>query len=283
MQTNMMKLWQTVLGTLMVTSLACGGGSGSGGPGHDGGLSDGGGTFLDGAASNVDVAPSAVDQATSAVDATVRLDQASAVDQGAVGLDSGADADVLGPDSPTTPDVPMQTDLPATPDLPVKNDLPLGPDVVVPTDLPPKLDLPLDQPSTQDLVPLVDVSVTVDVSGQAETPPSLDTLSEIDTTAIDSGSDLTPQILWPDKLTYSPGEQLTANFTNGSTDSGAWIGIFPIAGADTAYRDWDYTGGDTEGTVILYVPSTAETYNLRMFADNGYTKIATSVPFTVVE
>ena len=172
------------------------------------------------------------------------------------------------------PDVPMQTDLPGSPDVLVTTDLSVTPD------LPPALDLSpgLDSPPVLDSAPLLDVSVTPDVSAKLDSPPTLDTSAGIDATA---AVDTVPQMLAPDKLIYAPGAQLTATYNNGSTDTTAWIGIFPVGAADTAYRDWDYTDGATSGTMVLNVPATPGTYELRMFADNGYTRIATSTPFTV--
>ena len=280
MRTNMMKLWQTLLGTLVVSSLACGGSSGSGGTGHDGGL-DGGETLLDGATAVIDQALlAAVDQAVSGIDqATPAIDQAPAVDLGTVKLDGGTDADVRASDTLIEPDVPSQPDLAGPPDVFVKQDVTPGPDLRVPPDAPADVPSAPDVPTTSDLRPPADLTPALDLPDKTETPPALDTSAGIDTT----GGDSTPQILWPDKLTYSPGEQLTANFTNGSTDTNAWIGIFPVGAGDDAYRDWAYTAGATSGTMILHVPGTPGTYELRMFQDSGYTRIATSVPFTVVE
>ena len=269
----MTRLWQTLLGTLIISCLACGD-SGSGGTGHDGGVGlDGGEMVLDGPISPADLPLPPPDQAVPGIDqAPAGIDQAPAVDLGTMKLDAGADADVRAADTLAVTDVPVQPDLLATPDLLVKQDVTSGPDLRVPPDL----------PQTQDLRPPADLPLALDVSSQTDIAPAPDTSTGIDATAVvDTGGDTAPQILWPDKLTYSPGEQLTAHFTNGSTDSAAWIGIFPVAAGDNAYRDYEYTGGATSGTVVLHVPGTPGTYDLRMFQDIGYTRIATSVPFVV--
>jgi len=69
-----------------------------------------------------------------------------------------------------------------------------------------------------------------------------------------------------------------------------WIGLYPAGAADTAYVAWIYvscsaTAGAAAaaGSCALPIPSTIAggTYELRLFADNGYTKLATSNTFTV--
>jgi hypothetical protein len=258
----MTRLWQILLGTLIISSLACGGPS----PSSDGGR-DGGGTSLDAPAPFTDLALPAVDQAAPAIDqAPAAIDQAPALDVGTVKRDT-ANADVAVSDTLAPPDVPTQPDLTPMPDLFVKRDL--GPDLPLPQDLAPGPDLP------QDLPPAVDLAID---TSRPDTRPAPDT--GIDTGAVDTTPDTTPKVA-PNKLTYVGGEQLTATYSNGSSDPNAWIGIYPVGGANGAYRDYDYTGGATSGTVILHVPATPGTYELRMFKDIGYVPLATSVPFTV--
>jgi hypothetical protein len=268
------RLWKTLLGSLVASCLACGGGgSGSGTTNDGGGLGDGAGA-IDVLLASPDLTMASVDQAAAT------MDQAPAsVDQTVASVDLGSPQPDAGPDLPAAdaqvvPDVPMQMDLAGTPDALVNTDVSASPD------LPPALDLSpvLDSAPVLDSPPVFDVSVTPDLSAKMDAPPMLDTTAEIDALA---AVDTVPQMLAPDKLTYAPGSQLTATFNNGSTDTTAWIGIFPVGAANTAYRDWDYTDGATSGTMILHVPGTPGTYELRMFADNGYTRIATSVPFTV--
>ncbi len=267
----MTKLWQTLLGTLVISSLACGDGSSTSGPGHDGGGGlDGTVAVADGAPAAMDLAPGAIDQATSGLDlATAAVDQAPGVDQVTVAPDAAADVRL----ADVAPDMPMQPDLYQAPDLFVKKDLPPGPDLYLAPDV----------PQTQDLRPPADVTVVLDAS-QTDLPPAQDTSPGLDTSSGIDGTgavDGELQVLWPDKLIYGPGEQLTAGFNDGSPDASAWIGIFQVGAADTAYQEWAYTGGATSGTVLLHVPETPGAYELRMFQDGGYTRIATSLPFAV--
>ncbi len=71
-----------------------------------------------------------------------------------------------------------------------------------------------------------------------------------------------------------------------------WITIAATGSGDTSYIAWLYDSSCTTspgataraaGSCALTVPSTATpgTYELRLFANNGYTRLATSGPFTV--
>jgi hypothetical protein len=56
-----------------------------------------------------------------------------------------------------------------------------------------------------------------------------------------------------------------------------------VSAADTAYVVWTYTGGAASGSLFLTVPAGTASgqYNLRLFAQNGWTKLATSGTITV--
>lgn len=73
-----------------------------------------------------------------------------------------------------------------------------------------------------------------------------------------------------------------------------WVALYPISNTDQQYVNWFYdsscsqTAGTTaaaSGSCMLTVPTTANvtpgSYNLRLFANNGFTKLATSSTFTV--
>jgi hypothetical protein len=123
----MTRLWQTLLGTLIISGLACGDSGLSGIRRDGGGGLDGSQTGLDGPMVEPDLPVVSPDLAAPALDQSpAAIDQAPAADLGTVKLDAAADADVLPAD--VTPDVPVQPDL-ARPDLFVKRDL-------VPPDLP---------------------------------------------------------------------------------------------------------------------------------------------------
>jgi RHS repeat-associated protein len=64
-----------------------------------------------------------------------------------------------------------------------------------------------------------------------------------------------------------------------------WVGIYTPGSADTVYLDYAYTNGSSAGSLAFPLTSpalTAGTYELRLFANDGYTRLATSPPFTVV-
>lgn len=58
-----------------------------------------------------------------------------------------------------------------------------------------------------------------------------------------------------------------------------WIGLYVVGAADESYVTYLYTNGKTSGSVgSLTIPQTTEpgTYELRLFSNNGYTRLATS-------
>jgi ELWxxDGT repeat protein len=64
-----------------------------------------------------------------------------------------------------------------------------------------------------------------------------------------------------------------------------WVGLYPTSGtADAGVVAWTYTGGAAAGSLNLTVPPGSPpgtTYELRLFSNNSYTRLATSAPFTV--
>jgi hypothetical protein len=62
-----------------------------------------------------------------------------------------------------------------------------------------------------------------------------------------------------------------------------WIGVYASGAADTAFIGWRYTDGTAAGSAPVTIPATAAagTYELRLFSNNGYSKLATSGSFTV--
>jgi len=65
-----------------------------------------------------------------------------------------------------------------------------------------------------------------------------------------------------------------------STD---WIALYTSGASDTAYLAWRYTTGTVSGNVPFTIPSTVTpgTYELRLFSNNGYTRLAISGLLTV--
>ena len=72
-----------------------------------------------------------------------------------------------------------------------------------------------------------------------------------------------------------------------STD---WIGLYQTSASDFAFTDWVYvsctkTPGSysSSGSCNFAIPNSIPggTYEFRLFSNNGYTKLATSAPFTI--
>ena len=69
-----------------------------------------------------------------------------------------------------------------------------------------------------------------------------------------------------------------------------WIGLYRPGVVDTAYLVWVYTScsqtpgdGPARGTCPLPVAVPAGTYEVRLFSNNGYARLAKSAPVTVTE
>src|SRR5207249_3158971 len=67
-----------------------------------------------------------------------------------------------------------------------------------------------------------------------------------------------------------------------STD---WVAMYPSsAAADSSFVAWAYTTGTSSGSRSFTVPSTvpaATTYQFRLYANDGFTRLATSGPIAV--
>jgi hypothetical protein len=57
-----------------------------------------------------------------------------------------------------------------------------------------------------------------------------------------------------------------------------WVGLVPVDGADGGSVVWTYTTGAANGSLALSVPASAPlgTYEVRLFAQNGFARLATS-------
>ena len=64
-----------------------------------------------------------------------------------------------------------------------------------------------------------------------------------------------------------------------------WIGLYEPGAADTEYLTWSYTNGEARGRVPFELPSwlSPGSYELRLFANNGYKRLATSNAFKNIE
>jgi hypothetical protein len=86
-----------------------------------------------------------------------------------------------------------------------------------------------------------------------------------------------------------PGGSIVVTFANAPGNRTDWIGLYLAGTGDAAYRDWKYLNGTRAapasaviaGSVTFTMPPSAGTYEFRLFANNGMTKLATSGPVTV--
>lgn len=78
------------------------------------------------------------------------------------------------------------------------------------------------------------------------------------------------------------GTNVTVTLSNGLGGATDWIALAPAAGSDTSYATWVYVGnGVTARTWNPAMPATPGTYEFRLFANDGYTRLATSAAITV--
>ena len=78
------------------------------------------------------------------------------------------------------------------------------------------------------------------------------------------------------------GAAVTVTLTGGAGGSSDWLALAATTAANTSYIQYTYVGaGVTTRTWTVNMPSTAGTYEFRLFLNNGYTRAATSLPVTV--
>jgi hypothetical protein len=117
--------------------------------------------------------------------------------------------------------------------------------------------------------------------------------NRIDTFIVDlTGSSPRPTTLNASPTSASVGQTVTATWAGIVSPSGTdWIGLYEPGSADTEYLDWYYVncskvpGSQTaSGSCGFVLPNylSSGTYQSRLFANNGYTRIATSNDFTVI-
>jgi hypothetical protein len=86
------------------------------------------------------------------------------------------------------------------------------------------------------------------------------------------------------------GATITATIASGPANVFDWVGLYPASAANTdPIVDWKYlnglrtapASGMAGSTVTFEAPATAGTYDVRLFANNSYTRLATSATITV--
>src|SRR5207245_4203515 len=99
----------------------------------------------------------------------------------------------------------------------------------------------------------------------------------------------TPPTLNVNPTTVNRGGSVTVTVTNGPGSSTDWIGLYRQGAADTAFLDWRYLNGTksapgtelTSGNFQFPMPTTNGTFEFRLFANNGFTRLAISPLVTV--
>jgi hypothetical protein len=89
--------------------------------------------------------------------------------------------------------------------------------------------------------------------------------------------------------TVSRGAPITFQVSNGPGNTLDWVGFFAASADDRAYQQWQFLSGTqsppspgrTSATLTFTAPQTPGTYNVRFFANGGYSKLATSATITV--
>jgi hypothetical protein len=84
-----------------------------------------------------------------------------------------------------------------------------------------------------------------------------------------------------------PGGSVNVAWTNIPSPSALdWIGLYAMSGtADTSYISYRYTNGQASGSMSFPIPvgtPAGTTYELRLFSNHSYTRLATSNSFTVI-
>ena len=85
-------------------------------------------------------------------------------------------------------------------------------------------------------------------------------------------------------LSRADASTLTATIANGPGAQGDWIGLYNAAGTQTEYLQWQFLDGShnrplngaSAATLSFAVPAASGEYNVRLYARDSYTLIATS-------
>jgi subtilisin family serine protease len=92
-----------------------------------------------------------------------------------------------------------------------------------------------------------------------------------------------PPTLTVSATTIAAGGSVTATLTNGAGGGTDWLAFAPTAAANNSYTQYTYVGAGVTTRTWTVTPTTPGTYEFRLFLNNGYTRVATSVPVTVTQ
>jgi hypothetical protein len=80
-------------------------------------------------------------------------------------------------------------------------------------------------------------------------------------------------------LSVKPAGGLTVTWSNIAGPTGYdWVALYAVGAPDWAVKAWKYTGGAASGSVTMTVPwgTPPGAYEVRLFANNSYTRIGTA-------
>jgi subtilisin family serine protease len=85
-----------------------------------------------------------------------------------------------------------------------------------------------------------------------------------------------------DRTVADAGTPVTATLINGTGASNAWISLARVGTSEASFVSWTYIGvGNITFSWTVNMPTTAGTYEVRLFGFGGYTRTATSATITV--
>jgi len=106
------------------------------------------------------------------------------------------------------------------------------------------------------------VSPTVTVTAAPPTAPTLDVSASL----------------------VNAGATVTVTLSDGPGNSSDWLALAEVGSPDNTYLRWTYVGaGATTASWDVVMPDTPGDYEVRLFEDNGFTRLATSPTITVAE
>ena len=92
-----------------------------------------------------------------------------------------------------------------------------------------------------------------------------------------------PPVLAVSATTATSGTTVTVTLTNGLGGAYDWLAFASTSAPNTSYNTFVYVGNAvTTRTWTVTMPQTPGTYEFRLFLNNGYTRVATSPPVTVI-
>jgi hypothetical protein len=93
----------------------------------------------------------------------------------------------------------------------------------------------------------------------------------------------------PTVVTVAPNATVSVAVSGGPGNTTDWVALAQVGSSDTVYISWNYLNGThtapgtglTSATLPFTMPATPGNYEFRFFANNGFTKLATSTTVTV--